>query len=74
MSLTMHKVNDPDQNLLVNQQWDIFDPILSCTNQDHLSVFFLIQSEELTLRFCVWDSGLPLYIVPQVYHFPELVV
>ena len=74
MSLTVHKVNDPNQNLLVDQQWDISDPILFCTNQDLFPIFFLNQPEELTLRFHVWDSGLPLCIVPQVYHFPELVV
>ena len=64
MSLTIHRVNDPNQNLLVDQQWEISDTILSCTNKDLLSVFFLSQHEELTLRFYVWDSSLPLCIVP----------
>ena len=35
---------------------------------------FLSQPDELALKFRVWDSGLPLCIVPQVYHFPKLVV
>ena len=74
MSLTIHKVNGPDQNLLVDQQWDIYDPIFSCTNQDLLLVFFLSQPEELTLKFLVWDFGLPLCLVPQVYHFFELAI
>ena len=74
MSLTIHRVNDPKQNLLVDQQWEIYDPIISCSNQELLPVHFLIHPEELTLRFQVWDSDLPLCIVPQVYHFLELVV
>ena len=37
-------------------------------------MFFPSNPEEITVRFCIWESGLPLYIVPQVYHFPKLVV
>ena len=74
MSLPVYRVNDPDQNLLVDQHWEISDPILSCTNQDKLLVLFLIQPDELALILWVWDSGLSLFIIPQVYHFPELVV
>ena len=60
--------------MLVDQQWEVSDPILSCSNQEHLPVYSLSNPEELTVRFRVWDSGLPLCLVPQVYHFPELVV
>ena len=74
MSLTVHQVNDPEQNLLVDQQWEIYDPILSCSNQDLIPVHFLSHSKELTLIFRVYDSDLLVCIVPQVYHFPELVV
>lgn len=74
MALTVHRVNDPDQNLLLDQHWEISDPILSCTNQDQFPILFLSQPNELALIFRVWDSGLPLYIVPQVYHFPKLVI
>ena len=74
MSLIVHRVNDHNQIMLVDQQLVISNPILSCTNQEQLPVFFLSQHEELTLIFCVWDSVLPLCIVPQVYHFPEFVV
>ena len=73
MVLTMHRVNDPEQNLLVDQQWKVSDPILACSNQEHLPVYFLSIPEELTVRFWVWESSLPLCIVPQVYHFPKLV-
>lgn len=74
MSLIVHRENDPDQNLLVDQHWEITDPIISCTNKDKLPVLFLSQLDELALRFQIWDLGLPLCIVPQVYHFLELVV
>ena len=70
MSLTIHRVNDLDQNLLVDQHWEITDPILSYTNQDKLPILFLNQPDELDLRFQIFDYGLPLCIVPQVYHFP----
>lgn len=74
MSLTIHRVNDMNQNLLVDQHWEITDPILPYTNQDKLPVFFLSQPNELALRFWIWDFILPLCSVPQVYHFPKLVV
>ena len=74
MCLIIHRVNDPDQNLLVDQHWEITDPILSCTNQDKFPILSLSQPDELDLRLQIWDFGLPLCIVPQVYHFPELVV
>ena len=74
MSLTIHRVNDPDQNLLVDQHWEIVDPILFYTNQDKFPIFFLSQLDELDLRFWILDFGLPLCIVPPAYHFLELVV
>lgn len=74
MALIVHRVNDPVQKLLIDQQWEVVDPIFSCSKQEHLPVYFLSNPEELTIKFRVWDSGFPLCIVPQVYHFPELVV
>ena len=74
MAFTVHRVNDPKQNLIVDQQWEVSDPILSCSNLENLPVFFLSNPEELTVRFCVWELGLLLCIVPQVYHLPELVI
>lgn len=32
MALNVSCVNDPEQNLLIDQQWEVSDPILSCTN------------------------------------------
>ena len=74
MALIVHRVNDPEQNLLVDQQWEVLDPILSCSNLQNLPIFFWSNPKELTVWFHVWESGLPLCIVPQVFHFPELVV
>ena len=51
MALTIHGVNDLHQNLLFNQQSEIFDPILSFLNQELQSVHFLSNLEELTVRF-----------------------
>ena len=51
MDLTIHRVNDPEKNLLVNLQWEIFHPILSCSNQELLMVHFLSKQEELTVIF-----------------------
>lgn len=35
---------------------------------------FFSNPNELMICFHVWDSGFPLCIVPQVFHFPELVM
>lgn len=53
MALIVHRVNDPEQNLLIDQQWEVSDPILSCSNQEHLPVYFLSKPEELTIIFWV---------------------
>ena len=74
MALTVHRVNDPEKTLLVDQQWEVSDPILSYTNLQDLPVFSLRNPKELMVWFRVWESGLPLCIVPQVFHFPELVI
>ena len=74
MALTVHQVNDPEKNLLIDQQWEVSDPILSCSNLGNLPVFLLSNPEEIIVKFYVYELGLLLYIVPQLYHFPELVV
>ena len=51
MMLTIHRVNDPEKNMLVDQQWEISDPILSCPSQELLPFHFLNNPEELTMRF-----------------------
>lgn len=73
-SLTIHRVSDPNQTNLLDQHWEIFDPILSCTNQQLLPTFFLNQSEEITSKLNIWEFGLTLCVVPQVFHFLEFIV
>lgn len=74
MALILHRVNDPKQNLLVDQQWEVSNPILSYTNLQDLPIHFFSNPEDFMVRFHVWESNLPLCIVPQVFHFLELVV
>ena len=70
MALTVHRVNDPDQNLLTDQHWEVTDTILSLSNFQELLIHFFGNPEELIVRFRVWNSGLPLCVIPQVFHFP----
>ena len=63
-ALIVHRVSDPNQNNLLDQRWEIFDPILSCTNQQLLPTFFLNQSDEITSKFKIRESGLSLCVVP----------
>ena len=72
--LTIHRVSDPNQTNLLDQHWEIFYPILSCTNQQLLPTFILSQPVEITKNLKIWQSNLPLCIVLQVFHFLELIV
>ena len=74
MALTIHRVNNPDQNMLVDQQWEVSNPILSITNLQDLPIHFFSNPEELMVWVHIWESGFPLCIIPQVFHFLELVV
>ena len=40
MALTVHRVNDPEQNLLTDQHWDVIDTILSHSNFQELPMHF----------------------------------
>ena len=31
--LTLHKFVDPEKNLVVDHHWEVYDPILTCSNQ-----------------------------------------
>ena len=70
---TIHRVNDPDQDILIDHQWEISNPILACNSQYTLPLQFFSYPDEIANHFHVWDSSLPLAIVPQVHHYPELV-
>ena len=58
---------------MIYHQWEILDFILACNSQDTLPLQFFSYANEISNCFHVWDSALPLAIVPQVYHYPELV-
>ena len=61
---TVQRVDDPDQEILIDHQWEILDPILACTSQDTLPLQFFSYPNEIANRFGVWDSALLLAIVP----------
>ena len=61
---TVHRVNDPNQKILIDHQLEISDPILACNSQDTLPLQFFSYPDEIANRFHVWDSALPLAIVP----------
>ena len=71
--ISLHKYVDPKQNLLLNLYWEVYDPILTCSNQEKLPTFCSSQSDVYFPKFKVWESGLPHCIIPQVFHFPELI-
>ena len=66
MALTVHRVNDLDQNLLTDQHWEVTDTILSLSNFQELPMHFFGNPEELIVRIRVWNSILPLCVIPQV--------
>ena len=70
---TVHRVNNPDQEILIDHQWEISDPILACLSQDALPLQFFSYPDEFANCFHIWDFVLPVPIVPQVHHYPELV-
>ena len=37
--VTLQKVVDPEQNLFLDHHWEIYDPILSCSNEEQLPTF-----------------------------------
>ena len=71
--VSLHKYEDPKQNLLLDYHYEVFDPILSCSNQENLSSFCSTQSNVYFQKFRVWESTLPLCVVPQVFNFHEIV-
>ena len=70
---TVHRVNDLDKEILINKQWEISDPILAYSSQDTLPLQFFNYPDEVATCFHIWVSALPLCIVPEVPHYPELV-
>ena len=50
---TVYRIIDPDQEILIDQQWEISDPILACTSQDTLPLQFFSYPDEIANRFHV---------------------
>ena len=71
--ITLHKFIDLEKTLLLDCHWEVYNPILTCSNQEKLPTFFSTQSDVYFQKFKVWESGLPQCIMPQVFHFPELI-
>ena len=71
--VSFHKYEDPEQTLLLDHHYKVFDPILSCLNQETLLSFCSTQWNVHFQKFKVWDSTLPLCVVPQVFNFPKIV-
>ena len=53
MALTVHRVNDPKQNLFTDQHWEVIDTILTHSNFQELPRHFFGNPEELMVRFKV---------------------
>ena len=71
--ITLNKTIHPKHNLLLDHHREIYDPILSCTNQEKLPIFCLSQPDENFQKFKVWESWLPFCVVPKVFHFLGLI-
>ena len=49
----VHRVNDLDQEILIDHQWEISDPTLACTSQDTLPLQCFSYPDEIANRFHV---------------------
>ena len=72
-SISLHKSIDPEQNLLLDNHYQFFDPTLSCSNQEKLPLLCSSQMNEHFQKFKIWDSTLSLYVVPQTFNFPKMI-
>ena len=71
--VSLHKSEDPEQTLMLDSHYEVFDPILSCSDQEKLPHFCSSQTNNHFQKFKIWDSTLPLYVVPQTFNFPEII-
>ena len=72
-SISLHKSTDLEQNLLLHIHYEVFDPILSCYNQEKLPLFYSSQANEHFQKFKIRDSSLSLCVVPYTFNFPEII-
>ena len=62
--ISLHKSTNPEQKLLLDSHYEVFDPILSCSNQEKLPLFCSSQTNEHFQKFKIWDLALSLFVVP----------
>ena len=58
---------------MLDSHWEVYDSILMCYNQEKLPTFCSAHFDVYFQKFKVWELGLPLCIVPQVFHFLEFI-
>ena len=71
--VSLHKSEDPKQILLLDNHYEVFNPILSCSNQEKMTSLCSTQLNVHFQKFKVWDSTLPLYVIPQVFSFLDII-
>ena len=72
-SISLHKSTDPEQNLLLHSHYEVFDPILSCSNKEKIPLLYSSQTNKYFQKYKIWDSSLSLCVVAQTFNFPELI-
>ena len=72
-TISLGKSIDPEQNLLLDSHYEVFSPILCCSNQEKLPLLCSSQMNEYFQKFKIWDSTLSLYVVPQTFNFTEMI-
>ena len=70
--LYLHKSEDPEQTLLLDSHCEVFDAILSCSNEEKLPHFCSSQTNDHLQKFKIWDLALSLCVVPQFLIFLRL--
>jgi hypothetical protein len=68
-----NKILNAEEEDLVDKDKDIFDPVLSFDSLD-LYNDVMQNCRDLVDHYPVWESNLTKFVVPQVYHFLDLVV
>ena len=72
-SISLQKSIDPEQNLLLDSHYEVFDPILSCSSKEKLPLFCSFQTDEHFQKFKICVSTLSLCVVPQTFNLLELI-
>ena len=62
--VSLHKSEDLEQTLPLDNDYEVFDPILSYSNQEKMPSFYSTQTNIHSQTFKIWDSALPLCVVP----------